>query len=168
LMKPGPDTVAAVHRFLWQTLPYYGIGGLGWLGCAAYESWMYRRWGRVPRVLTTDAEGLAYSRLGWMRIRERKWPASELTGIELRLTKDESQLEADCRRSLHPSSRSVALALSIVFIGSQVCRASSPNAWRSRSVVPYPDPDSAQNSRNSSVMMPHCSSSRAPWSSGNW
>lgn len=51
---------------------------------AAYHWWKYRRWGRVPRVLTAGADVLTESRLGWWRMRERRWPASEIKAIQLR------------------------------------------------------------------------------------
>jgi hypothetical protein len=35
-------------------------------------------------VLTASREGLILSRLGIWRMRERRWPASEITAIELR------------------------------------------------------------------------------------
>lgn len=50
----------------------------------AYQWWMYHRWGRVPHVLSADAAGLSSSRLGFWRIRQRHWPANELTSIEFR------------------------------------------------------------------------------------
>jgi len=37
--------------------------GILWLTGATYHWWLYRRWGRVPRVLAADHDALSYSRL---------------------------------------------------------------------------------------------------------
>jgi len=55
-----------------------------WWGLAAYAWWKYHRWGRVPRVLTANDEGLILSHLGWRRMSERRWPIGEIKAIELR------------------------------------------------------------------------------------
>jgi hypothetical protein len=81
---PDPQSVAAVQLFAAGILTSLAIDLAVLWGLAAYELWMYRRWGRVPRVLTASDEGLILSRLGWLRMRERRWPASEITGVELR------------------------------------------------------------------------------------
>jgi hypothetical protein len=60
------------------------IAALFWWGIAACSWYVYRRWGRVPRVLTATGEGLVLSRLRWWRLRERKWLSNEITGIRLR------------------------------------------------------------------------------------
>jgi hypothetical protein len=52
----------------------------------AILAWLkYRRWGRVPRVLLADRQGLTLSYLGWWRMRQTHWSASEIAAIELRL-----------------------------------------------------------------------------------
>jgi hypothetical protein len=53
----------------------------------AHSWWMYRRWGRVPRILTLSGNGLIFTRLGWHRMREKTWPINEITAIELRTVK---------------------------------------------------------------------------------
>jgi hypothetical protein len=60
------------------------IAALFWWGIAACSWYVYRRWGRVPRVLTATREGLVLSRLRWWRLRERKWLLNEITGIQFR------------------------------------------------------------------------------------
>lgn len=60
------------------------VSGVLWWTCAAYSRRMYRRWGRVPRILTATKNGLALSRLGWWQMRERTWPAAEITAIDFR------------------------------------------------------------------------------------
>jgi hypothetical protein len=63
----------------------WAFGALFW-GSMGLHSWlMYRRWGRVPRELTADENGLVLSWLGWRRMRERRWPADEISGIDLRV-----------------------------------------------------------------------------------
>jgi hypothetical protein len=51
---------------------------------AAYHWIKFRRWGRAPRVLIADDRGLIVQRPGWWNMRERKYPATEISGIELR------------------------------------------------------------------------------------
>jgi hypothetical protein len=85
--KPTPELLNMEHQFFWQTLPTWGTSALLWLSFAAHEWWMYRRWGRVPRVLTANADGITYSRLRWWRIRERRLPSSEISSIELKVLK---------------------------------------------------------------------------------
>lgn len=42
------------------------------------------RWGRVSRVLLASKDRLSLSYLRWGRMRQKHWPASEITAIELR------------------------------------------------------------------------------------
>jgi hypothetical protein len=60
---------------------------LFWWGSAAYHFRMYRRFGRVPCTLTASKDELILTRVGWWNIRERKWPASEITSIEFKAIK---------------------------------------------------------------------------------
>lgn len=55
-----------------------------WSLLAIHYLHMYRHWGRVPRILTVNRENLVLSWLGFWRTRERRWPASEITAVELR------------------------------------------------------------------------------------
>lgn len=75
------------HRLTLTTaliLPTSIAACLWWCG-AFYYWWMYLHWGRVPRIVTADENELTDSRLGWWRMLERKWPASDITGVELRV-----------------------------------------------------------------------------------
>jgi hypothetical protein len=65
----------------------WALTAVVWEGFGFYAWFMYRRWGRVPRVLTADESGLVLSWLGWWWIRERRWPAEEITALELRVIK---------------------------------------------------------------------------------
>lgn len=90
-MANGSGMPAAVYiplrRFAVQfLLEWSGMAPIWW-ALAAYQWWMYYRWGRVPRTLLANREGLTFSRLGWWRIREQKWPADQITGVEFRLIK---------------------------------------------------------------------------------
>jgi hypothetical protein len=54
-----------------------------WLVLAAYLFWRYRRFGRVPRTLTATPGGITYSRLGFFAMRQRFWPAEQITAVQL-------------------------------------------------------------------------------------
>jgi hypothetical protein len=84
LGAPPPGGASVIRhfyaaQFLLFSIPVF----LGW-ALAAYLLWMYRRWGRVPRTLTANAQCLVSSRLGLLRMRERTWAADEITAIKLR------------------------------------------------------------------------------------
>lgn len=87
----GPLPPGAVSG-LWHAvlthmaLPMWGMALFLWLS-AIFEWWKYRRWGRVPRVLLARTEGLTLSYLGWFWMRQKHWPASEITAVELRPTR---------------------------------------------------------------------------------
>jgi hypothetical protein len=84
LGPPPPDLVADFRRVCVRATLCFGIPSLAYCGAAIFNWWTYRRWGRVPRVLAADNAGLALSRLAFWKMREQKWPASEITAIELR------------------------------------------------------------------------------------
>ncbi len=74
-----------------RVVPFSIGGGISrWaeaLFCGIYSvfSWRrYHRWGRVPRVLLANKDGLTLSYLGWFWMRRKHWPAGEITAIELR------------------------------------------------------------------------------------
>ena len=76
--------LTAMHRSIARIAIVMCIDAVFWWGLAAYFWWKYRRWGRVPRVLGANDQGLALSRLGWRRMRQQIWPASDIKAIELR------------------------------------------------------------------------------------
>ena len=82
-----PSDIFAMRRLTIEIVISASVLALFWWIIAAYEWWMYRRWGRVPRVLTASQKGLILSRLGWWRMRERMFPTSEIKAIELRPVK---------------------------------------------------------------------------------
>jgi hypothetical protein len=67
-----------------QILLAGAIATLFWWAVAASSWYAYRKWGKVPRVLTVTGDGLVLSRLRWWRLRERKWLSSEIASIQLR------------------------------------------------------------------------------------
>ena len=77
-----PDIARSSVRLAALVLAEWGIFATCWIGIGAYTWWQFRRWGRVPRILTATPAGLKLSWLGWWRVRERHWPASEITAIE--------------------------------------------------------------------------------------
>lgn len=78
-LVPVPAAFTMIRPVLIElTMQAMFLGALG-----AHQWWMYRRWGRVSRMLTADENGLVLSRLGWLRMREKSWPAQEITAIEL-------------------------------------------------------------------------------------
>jgi hypothetical protein len=79
-----PPVIANELRRITTWMVIYGaVKAFFWWGIAAYAWWKYRRWGRVPRVLTASDEGLILSRPGWRRISERRWSIREIKAIEL-------------------------------------------------------------------------------------
>jgi len=84
---PTSENAAALRRFVWEVSLSTGFGTVAWGLVAAYHWRMYRRWGRVPRVLAANREGMILTRLGWWRMRERRWAASEIAAVELRPTR---------------------------------------------------------------------------------
>jgi hypothetical protein len=52
------------------------------LGVHAWR--MYRRWGRVPRVISVNSKSLVVSELGFRRMKEKRWIASDITAVRLR------------------------------------------------------------------------------------
>ena len=83
---PGHTNVSSRQLLLHLFAPT-GITVLFWWASAVYLFWMYRRWGRVPRILVASADVLTLTRLQWWRIRQRRVPAEEITRIELRSLK---------------------------------------------------------------------------------
>jgi hypothetical protein len=81
------STSLAAARLVAEIVAQWGIAGICWCGFGLYEWWLFRRWGRVPRILSATREGLTLSRLGWWRMRERHWPATQINGIEFRQVK---------------------------------------------------------------------------------
>jgi hypothetical protein len=75
--------IATRHLALRAAL-YPSLAAFAWWSIAAYQWYMYRRWGRVPRVLSASERGLVLSRLGLWRMRERNWPPSQIKAVELR------------------------------------------------------------------------------------
>jgi hypothetical protein len=84
---PPPDLTAQVRRIYIYIFLVFGVNALGWCAAGVYHWWVYHRWGRVPRTLTANNQGLAVSRLTEWRMRERWWPVSEIAAIELRPVK---------------------------------------------------------------------------------
>jgi hypothetical protein len=86
----GPSAQGAVaqRHIEAEILVPMGITVLGWWGFVAYSLWTYHRWGRVPCVLVASADVLTFTRLRWWRIRQRRWPADEILGIEFRTVKN--------------------------------------------------------------------------------
>jgi len=84
---PSRDIQFLARHIAATILVSAGVAASLWWTSAGYYWWMYRRWGRVPRVLRADLEGLSYSRLGWWSMRERRWPANEITCVEFRTIK---------------------------------------------------------------------------------
>jgi hypothetical protein len=78
------QNVALSRHLAMQILLFAAPSALFWWSIGTYELWMYRKWGRVPRVLTAGLEGLTLSHLGFWRMREKNWPASEFTAVEFR------------------------------------------------------------------------------------
>jgi hypothetical protein len=74
-------------RELWVTMVEFLVAGAVWTVGGAYEWWKYRRWGRAPRVLTADQQGVMLTWFGFGRIRRRTWPADEIAAIEFRIVK---------------------------------------------------------------------------------
>lgn len=59
------------------------------IGCvlaalAAVEWRKYHQFSHIPRTLLASASGLTWSRLGRWGMRERHWPAAEISAVELR------------------------------------------------------------------------------------
>jgi hypothetical protein len=67
---------------VWNSL-YLAARWLGdilfWLLLAVYAWWRYRRWGRVSPMLLATRDGLTFSRLGLFGMRQKYWPANEIT-----------------------------------------------------------------------------------------
>ena len=84
---PSADQNAMLHRFEANILTGGAASATFWWSLAGIGFWRWRRWGRVPRVFTANSAGLVKSWLGWFRMRERRWPAGEITNIELRRRK---------------------------------------------------------------------------------
>jgi hypothetical protein len=74
-------------RFLWDLFWMNAPGS--WLLASVFwimgifEWWKFRKWGRVPRILTASKEGLALTYLGWFGMREKCWPIGEIKKVEL-------------------------------------------------------------------------------------
>jgi len=78
------DQVAFLRHF--ETQIFIGAASemlLCW-AVAGFQFWKFRRWGRIPRMLIATPEGLVLTWLGWFRMRERAWPATEIASVELR------------------------------------------------------------------------------------
>jgi hypothetical protein len=84
LPKGTPVPFMFPTRLYVVILSVRGLAALFWWSAAGFSYWTLRRWGRVPRVLTASAHGLSESRLGWFRMRERKWLAADIASIEVR------------------------------------------------------------------------------------
>jgi hypothetical protein len=75
---------AIERRAILQIIVGVGISVAVWWGLAGCKLWEYRRWGRVPRILTASKDALILTRLGFWKMRERSWAAVEITSIELK------------------------------------------------------------------------------------
>jgi hypothetical protein len=80
---PTADALAFLRRFELGAFASAAPESIFWWSVAGFQWWKFRRYGRVPRVLTANHAGLALTWLGWCRMREKRWPAEEIAGIEL-------------------------------------------------------------------------------------
>ena len=84
----GHSPPPGMNHMLWHwifliVLPVWAAASLWWI--SAIAGWRrYRKWGRVPRILTADRYGLTLTYLGWWGMRQKHWPANEITNIEFR------------------------------------------------------------------------------------
>jgi hypothetical protein len=76
--------IAMERHFVLQIIIGVGISAAFWWGLAGFGLWKYRRWGRVPRILTLNKDELILTRLGLWKMRERKWAAGEITSVEFK------------------------------------------------------------------------------------
>ncbi|MGA3067107.1 MAG: hypothetical protein ABSF29_09700 [Tepidisphaeraceae bacterium] len=79
---PPPSTstlsvIWQVARQEWPTATFFSI-------IAIFALWKYRKWGRVPRILSATRKGLTDSYLGLFAMRQKHWPAHEITGVHPR------------------------------------------------------------------------------------
>jgi hypothetical protein len=81
---PEPVLPKELRPFYMEIFLSAGLAAACWWAAASYHCWLYRRWGRVPRVLTSSRDGLASSRLGSFRMIEEWWPANEISEIRLK------------------------------------------------------------------------------------
>jgi hypothetical protein len=84
LGPPTPGKSLFLRRFELDALASAAPESIFWWSCAGFQWWKFRRWGRVPRVLTASGDGLTKSWLGWWRMRERTWPVADIGHVELR------------------------------------------------------------------------------------
>jgi hypothetical protein len=87
LYRVGGQPSSAIKAQLWHmalviAMPLWAAAFFWWL-CAILTWRRYRRWGRIPKILTMSNEGLELSYLGWRGMRHEHWSASEITAIEL-------------------------------------------------------------------------------------
>ncbi|MGA2582769.1 MAG: hypothetical protein ABSG31_05785 [Tepidisphaeraceae bacterium] len=85
--NPTPEMIAENRHFAVEVLSITLLEATFWWAAAAFNLWKYRRWGRVPRILTASHESLVFTRLGWWRMRERIWLPKDITEIEYRPVK---------------------------------------------------------------------------------
>ena len=80
----SPEGRLIFRQVLFDQLSSLVIGGGFWLAIGIYELRKYSRWGRVPKMLTATKSELTQSWLGIWRMRQRRWPASDITAVNLR------------------------------------------------------------------------------------
>ncbi|HEV7302170.1 MAG TPA: hypothetical protein VGN72_22725 [Tepidisphaeraceae bacterium] len=83
----GPAPFQLPGEIRWQlakTAAVLGLAMLFWWSIAAFHWWRYRRWGRVPRIITVSDRQLVVSDLGMWRMRERAVAADDIVKVEYR------------------------------------------------------------------------------------
>ena len=81
---PNPEFVRFCHRYALEFIVSGSISAIFWWTIGAYALWKYRRWGRVPRILTATRESLIYSKLGFRAMRQQVWPVADIKEIRFR------------------------------------------------------------------------------------
>lgn len=83
----SPDVTANVRRFEISTCLFGAGSAAVWWAMAAHTWWTYRRGAAGPKKLTATADGLVLRRFLWNRMRDKLWPASDVSQIEIRIVK---------------------------------------------------------------------------------
>ncbi len=125
----GMFPVAPLLRYPWHFFWVFALRlwvGPSILWIFAILDWRkYRKWGRVPRVLTASKQGVTSSHLGWFGMKQKFWPASEITDITLKPLK----------WNLHPTSKACDLTIHRAGTSSISYRFSSKNRAIAEQVV---------------------------------